>query len=504
MQYEAVIGLEIHAQLMTESKMFCGCSIKFGSEPNTQTCPVCIGMPGVLPVMNKKAIEYVIKTGLSVNCDIAPYSRFARKNYFYPDLPKGYQISQYELPICEHGFVEITVNGETRKIGLTRIHLEEDAGKNIHEGAGDYSYVDLNRAGTPLMEIVSEPDIRTSQEAAEFVKKLRAIVRYLGVCDGNMEQGSLRCDANVSVRPVGQKEFGTKTEIKNMNSFRYVEKALDYEIKRQMKLLNDGGRIVQETRLWDSNRGITESMRSKEEAHDYRYFPDPDLVPVEVNDKWKEEIKSQLVELPDDRRQRFISQYGLPGQDADLLTSERSIADWFEEAVKLGGEPKIVSNWMMGEIMKLLNTDGKTMDECPLKPYHLVYVLNFMRDAKINANAAKIVLEDMYKKPAHGHGYGVAELPRIIGNGHGGVDELSEIKAQVEQIISEKGLVQVSDESEIEKTVDEVLANSPDEIERFKAGDAKLMGFFVGQIMKATKGKANPKVVNELLKKKLT
>ncbi|MBI5675652.1 MAG: Asp-tRNA(Asn)/Glu-tRNA(Gln) amidotransferase subunit GatB [Nitrospirae bacterium] len=474
MQYEAVIGLEIHAQLMTESKMFCGCSAKFGSEPNTQTCPVCIGMPGVLPVMNRKAIEYVIKTGLAVNCDIAPHSRFARKNYFYPDLPKGYQISQYELPICERGFVEIIVNSEKKKIGLTRIHLEEDAGKNIHEGAEDYSFVDLNRAGTPLMEIVSEPDIRTPQEAAEYVKKLRAIVRYLGVCDGNMEQGSLRCDANVSVRPTGQKEFGTRTEIKNMNSFKYIEKALEYEIKRQVKLLNDGGRIIQETRLWNTNKGITESMRSKEKAHDYRYFPDPDLVPVEVNDKWIEEIRSQLVELSDSIRQRFVSQYGLPVQDADLLTSERSIAEWFEEAVKLGGEPKTVSNWMMGEFMRLLNEEGKQIEESSLKPEHIVGLLMLIDKNVISGKIAKTVFEEMYK----------------TGNA-------------ADVIVKEKGLVQVSDESEIEKAVDEVLANSPDEIERFKAGDAKLMGFFVGQIMKITKGKANPKVVNELLRKKL-
>lgn len=482
MQYEAVIGLEIHAQLMPDSKMFCGCSTKFGSEPNTQTCPVCIGMPGVLPVMNKKAIEYVIKTGLAVNCEIAPYSRFARKNYFYPDLPKGYQISQYELPICENGFVEITVNGKTRKIGLTRIHLEEDAGKNIHEGAGDYSYVDLNRAGTPLMEIVSEPDIRTPQEAAEFVKNLRRLVRWIGVCDGNMEQGSLRCDANVSIRPVGQKELGTKTEIKNMNSFKYIEKALDYEIKRQIKLLNDGGRIIQETRLWNTNKGITESMRSKEEAHDYRYFPDPDLVPVEVNDKWIKEIKSQLVELPDSKRQRFISEYGLPVQDADLLTSERSIAEWFEEAVKLGGEQKTVSNWMMGEFMRLLNEDNKQIEDCGLKPEHLVGLLKHVDEGKINAKQAKLVFGEMYNKSKAG----------------------LKIEVSSDIIIKEMGLVQVSDESEIEKAVDEVLANSPGEIERFKAGDAKLMGFFVGQIMKATKGKANPKIVNELLKKKLT
>lgn len=490
MQYEAVIGLEIHAQLLTESKMFCGCSTKFGSEPNSQTCPVCIGMPGVLPVMNKKAIEYVIKTGLAVNCDIAPYSRFARKNYFYPDLPKGYQISQYELPICEHGFVEITVNGETRKIGLTRIHLEEDAGKNIHEGACDYSFVDLNRAGTPLMEIVSEPDIRNPQEAAEYVKKLRAIVRYLGVCDGNMEQGSLRCDANVSVRPAGQKEFGTRTEIKNMNSFKYIEKALEYEIKRQVKLLNDGGKIVQETRLWNTNKGITESMRSKEKAHDYRYFPDPDLVPVKVDEKWKEEIKSQLVELPDEIRQRFISQYGLPVQDADLLTSERSTAEWFEEAMKLGGEPKAVSNWMMGELMRLLNKRNRQIEDCGLKPEHLVDLLKQIDEGKINPTQAKIVFEEMYNR----------STPIIMKVGI----KIPTLKMHVvAEIIKEKGLVQVSDESEIEKAVDEVLTNSPGEIERFKAGDAKLMGFFVGQIMKITKGKANPKIVNELLRKKL-
>ena len=474
MQYEAVIGLEIHAQLLTKSKMFCGCSTKFGSEPNTQTCPVCIGMPGVLPVANRKAIEYVIKTGLAVNCEIAPYSKFARKNYFYPDLPKGYQISQYELPLCEHGSVEITVDGRTRKIGLTRIHLEEDAGKNIHSGAGNYSSVDLNRAGTPLMEIVSEPDIRTPQEAAEFVKKLRTIVRYIGVCDGNMEQGSLRCDANVSVRPVGQKEFGTKTEIKNMNSFRFIEKALEFEIKRQVKLLNEGGRIVQETRLWDSGRGITESMRSKEEAHDYRYFPDPDLVPVEVDSGWIEKTRGQLVELPDSRRNRFIAQYGLPEQDADLLTSERAMAEWFEDSVKLGGEPKAVSNWTMGELMRLLNEENKSFDECRLKPLQLAEMLAMIDKGTISGKIAKTVFEEMFKT---------------------GKD--------AETIVKEKGLVQVSDESEIEKVVDDILQKNQKEAERFRAGEEKLLGFFAGQVMKATKGKANPKMVNELLRKKL-
>src|SRR4030066_1904625 len=324
MKYEAVIGLEVHAQMLTETKIFCGCSTQFGSGPNTQTCPICIGMPGVLPVLNKKVLEFVIKTGLATKCSISPYSRFARKNYFYPDLPKGYQISQYELPICEHGYIEIVVDGNIKKIGITRIHMEEDAGKNIHEEAGNYSFVDLNRAGVPLMEIVSEPDIRSPQEAVEYMKKLRTILRYLGVCDGNMEQGSLRCDANVSNRPVGQKEYGTRTEVKNINSFKFVEKALDYEIRRQTKVLEDGGKIVQETMLWDSSTGTTQSMRSKEEAHDYRYFPEPDLVPIMVEQKWIDEIKSSLPELPEVKRKRFVSEYGLPEQDADLLTIDRS------------------------------------------------------------------------------------------------------------------------------------------------------------------------------------
>jgi aspartyl-tRNA(Asn)/glutamyl-tRNA(Gln) amidotransferase subunit B len=474
MQYETVIGIEIHAQLLTDSKMFCGCSTKFGSEPNSQTCQICIGMPGVLPVANKRAIEYVIKTGLAVNCKIASYSRFARKNYFYPDLPKGYQISQYELPICEHGYVEIADNGSTKKIMLTRIHLEEDAGKNIHEGAGNYSLVDLNRAGTPLMEIVTEPDIRSPKEAVEFVKKLRTILRYISVCDGNMEQGSLRCDANVSVRPYGQKEFGVKTEIKNMNSFKFIEKALDYEIKRQINVLKDGGKIIQETRLWNSERGVTESMRSKEEAHDYRYFPEPDLVPIEVDSSWIEQIKTQIVELPDSRQQRFINQYGLPEYDADLLTSERAMAEWFEQAVKFGADPKTASNWMMGELTKLLNEENKQIEECGLKPEDLVGLLDLINKGIISGKIAKTVFEEMYK---------TGKNP--------------------DTIVKEKGLVQVSDESEIEKAVDEALAKNPDEVERFRAGEEKLIGFFVGQIMKATKGKANPKIVNELLKKKL-
>ncbi len=474
MKYEAVIGLEVHAQMLTETKVFCGCSTKFGSGPNTQTCEICIGMPGVLPVLNKKALEFAIRTGLATNCTISSYSRFARKNYFYPDLPKGYQISQYEHPICEHGFIEVVVDGETRRIGITRIHMEEDAGKNIHEGGGNYSFVDLNRAGVPLMEIVSEPDIRSPKEASEYMKKLRAILRYLGVCDGNMEEGSLRCDANVSVRPVGRKEFGTRAEVKNINSFRFVEKAVEYEIKRQVKVIEEGGKIVQETRLWDSDRGITESMRSKEEAHDYRYFPEPDLVPIIAERKWIDEIRAGLPELPDARKGRFVSEYGIPEYDADLLTSEKTVADWFEDAVKAGGQAKAVSNWMMGDLMRLLNEENTSLEECPMKPAQLAEMLKLVEKGTISGKIAKTVFEEMYR----------------TGKDAG-------------EIVKEKGLVQISDESEIEKAVDEVIAGHPQEAGRYRAGEEKLLGFFVGQVMKSTKGKANPQMLNELLKKKL-
>lgn len=474
MKYEAVIGLEVHAQMLTDTKVFCGCSTKFGSGPNTQTCEICIGMPGVLPVLNKKALEFAVRTGLATHCTISSYSRFARKNYFYPDLPKGYQISQYEHPICEHGFIEIVVDGETRRIGITRIHMEEDAGKNIHEGGGNYSFVDLNRAGVPLMEIVSEPDIRSPKEASEYMKKLRSILRYLGVCDGNMEEGSLRCDANVSVRPAGQKEFGTRAEVKNINSFRFVEKAIEYEIKRQVKVVEEGGEIIQETRLWDSGKGITESMRSKEEAHDYRYFPEPDLVPIMADRNWVEDIKAGLPELPDARRDRFVSEYDIPQYDADLLTSEKALAGWFEEAVRSGGRPKAVSNWMMGDLMRLLNEENKIIEECPLRPAQLAQMLGLVEKGTISGKIAKTVFEEMYRSGKN-----------------------------AEEIVREKGLLQISDESAIEKAVDEVIAKSPEEAERYKAGDEKLLGFFVGQVMKAMKGKANPKMLNELLKKKL-
>ena len=473
MKYEAVIGLEIHAQLRTKTKIFCGCSTEFGSEPNSQTCPVCIGMPGVLPVLNRRVVEFAIKTGLAMNCRISPYSRFARKNYFYPDLPKGYQISQYELPICEHGYVDIVVDGVKRRVGITRIHMEEDAGKNIHER--DCSLVDLNRTGVPLLEIVTEPDIRTPKEAATFMRKLRTILRYLEVCDGNMEQGSLRCDANVSLRPEGFTELGTKTEIKNINSFRFVEKALEYEIKRQIKVLSEGGSIVQETRLWDSEKGVTFSMRSKEEAHDYRYFPEPDLVPLVVEDKWIDEIRETMPELPDEKLRRYTEELGLPEYDAQLLTEERAIAEWFEEAVELGAQPKEISNWMMTELLKLLNENNMEIIDCKVRPGHLVKIIELIDKGQISRNIGKKVFSDVF-----------------------------ETGKDPEEIVKEKGLVQISDTSELEQMVEEVLKNNPKEVERYRNGEQKLLGFFVGQVMKASRGKANPKAVNELLRKKLS
>jgi aspartyl-tRNA(Asn)/glutamyl-tRNA(Gln) amidotransferase subunit B len=427
-----------------------------------------------LPVVNEAALKLGIKAGLALNCKVAERLKFDRKNYFYPDLPKGYQISQYELPICEHGFLEIVVDGMVKKIGITRIHMEEDAGKNIHEGSGSYSFVDLNRAGVPLMEIVSEPDMRSPQEAVEYMQKLRAILRYLGVCDGNMEQGSLRCDANVSVRLSGQTELGTRTEVKNINSFRFVEKALEYEIRRQIKLIEGGGRVVQETRLWDPNRGVTESMRGKEEAHDYRYFPEPDLVPIIPEKSWIGEIMASLPELPDVRRERLVAEYHLPPNDADLLVSEKSLADWYEEAVKLGAQPKSAANWVMGELMRLLNEDNKSFEECPLKPGQLVELLRLIDNGTISGKMAKSIFEEMY---------GTDKSP--------------------ESIVNEKGLVQISDSGEIEKAVEDILTRHQKEVERFRGGEEKLMGFFVGQVMKVTKGKANPQMVNELLKKKL-
>lgn len=473
-KYEAVIGLEVHAQMKTATKIFCGCPTTFGAEPNSQTCPVCCGLPGVLPVLNKKALECAVKTGLAVNCRISPYSRFARKNYFYPDLPKAYQISQYELPICEGGWVDITVDGETKRIGLTRIHMEEDAGKNIHEGT-TYSFVDLNRAGTPLMEIVSEPDLRGPKEAAAYMRKLRTILRYLDVCDGNMEEGSLRCDANVSVRPVGQKEFGTRAELKNINSFRFVEKAIEYEIARQIRVLEEGGKVIQETRLWDSAAGVTQSMRSKEEAHDYRYFPDPDLTPIVVEQAWVDALKASLPELPDEKQERYKTELGLPEADAEQLTAELPVALWFEQTVAAGAQPKAAANWMMTELMKHLNDDNTPIENCPIQPAQLAALLTLIDKGTISGKIAKTIFEEMYAT---------------------GKD--------ADAIVKEKGLVQISDSGAIEQALDEILAKHPAELERLKAGDEKLVGFFVGQLMKAMKGKANPQMANELLRKKLS
>ena len=474
MNFEAVIGLEVHAQLATKTKIFCGCSTRFGAGPNTQTCPVCTGMPGVLPVLNRKVVEYSIMMGLATNCSISPFSRFARKNYFYPDLPKGYQISQYELPICENGHVEIIDEGKTKRIGITRIHMEEDAGKNVHESGSAFSKVDLNRACVPLIEIVSEPDLRTPAEAALYMRKIRSLVRYLGICDGNMEQGSLRCDANVSVRPEGQHEFGTRSELKNINSFRFVEKAIEYEIRRQVALIRDGGTVVQETRLWDANAGKTYSMRGKEEAHDYRYFPDPDLVPIRVDSEWVEQIRAGMVELPDFRRERFAGEYGLSEEDADQLTAERPLAEWYEASVKCGADPRAAANWTKGELLRRLNEQNHSIEECPIKPEQLASLLKLIDDGIISGKIAKNVFDEMYS------------------SGKDPVD-----------IVKEKGLVQISDTSELETTISGLIEKHPAEVERYRGGDKKLMGFFVGQIMKETQGKANPKVVNELLRKAL-
>jgi aspartyl-tRNA(Asn)/glutamyl-tRNA(Gln) amidotransferase subunit B len=475
MKYEAVIGLEVHAQLQTKTKIFCGCETRFGEDANTRTCPVCIGMPGVLPVLNRKAVEYIVKTGLATHGKVSPSSRFARKNYFYPDLPKGYQISQYELPIIERGHVEIVVDGNVKRIGITRIHLEEDAGKNLHQSAGNASLVDLNRAGTPLMEIVSEPDIRTAEEASEYLKKLRSILRYIEVSDADMEKGNFRCDANVSIRPVGATEFGTRAEIKNVNSFKFVQKAIEYEIKRQAQILDEGGRVVQETRLFDSNKGVTFSMRSKEEAHDYRYFPEPDLVPVKISAATIEEIRTSIPELPDAKRERFTKEYGLPEYDADMLTQSRAMANYFEETAKLSNQPKTVSNWMMGELMRLLNADGREIDDSPIKPDRLAGLIKMIDNGVISIKIAKTVFEEMYK------------------NGK-----------DAETVVQEQGLVQVSDTGAIETIIDEVIRVNPAQSADYKAGKDKLFGFFVGQVMKASKGKANPDVVNQLLKKKLS
>ncbi len=477
MEYEPVIGLEVHAQLLTASKIFCGCSTAFGEEANTQTCPVCTGQPGSLPVLNRRAVEFAIKLGLATSCRIAPYSIFARKNYFYPDLPKGYQISMYERPLAVDGFIDIPVGTQRKRISIIRIHMEEDAGKLKHGETPEtaaYSYVDFNRTGVPLVEIVSGPDLRSPEEAGDYLRKLRAVLQYLEICTGNMEEGSFRCDANVSVRPKGQKEFGIRAELKNMNSFRHVEKALDYEIKRQVALLEEGEQVVQETRLWDANEGITVSMRGKEEAHDYRYFPDPDLVPLKVDEGWIEKIRKDLPELPEAKKDRFMRQYQIPEYDADILTSTRSMADYFEECVRLFSEPKTVSNWMMGDLLKELKRDDREIDQCPVTPRHLAEMLSMLKKGTISGKIAKDVFVEMYRT--------------------GG---------RPEQIVKEKGWVQILDEGEIETAIRKAMEANPKQVEDYRNGKEKLFGFFVGEVMKQTKGKANPKLVNEQLQKRL-
>ena len=474
MIFEAVIGVEVHAQLRTNSKMFCGCGTTFGLSANSQTCPVCLGLPGSLPVINRTAIEMAVRAGLALNCTITANNRFARKNYFYPDLPKGYQISQYEDPICQHGWIEVVVGTVTKRVRVRRAHLEEDAGKNVHGAGTAGSRVDLNRAGTPLLEIVTEPDMSSADEVVAYLKGLRDVLMYLDVCDGNMEEGSFRCEPNLSLRPVGQREFGTKVELKNINSFKYVKDAVEYEIKRQTKVLNEGGKIYQETRLWNIDRGETAVMRSKEEAHDYRYFPDPDLVPLQLNEDWIEGFRSSLPELPAVRTHRFITEYGLPEYDAGVITTSKGMADYFESCLKLFKDPKTVSNWVMGELTRELNNSGTDIVVSPVSPDRLVDLLTMVDKEVISLKVAREIFPELYRS---------GKTPQ--------------------QIVQEKGLTQVSDEGALKKIIDEVLSKNPVQVGQFKEGKQQVLGFLVGQVMKASGGKANPGKVNELLKNKL-
>jgi aspartyl-tRNA(Asn)/glutamyl-tRNA(Gln) amidotransferase subunit B len=477
--WEVVIGLEVHAQLLTRSKMFCGCPAAFGAAPNAQTCPVCQGMPGVLPVVNRRAIELAIRTALAFDCRVNDACRFARKHYYYPDMPKNFQISQYEEPLAEEGLLEIEVDGASRPIGIQRLHLEEDVGKLVHEGTletAQASLVDYNRSGVPLMETVSKPDLRSPEAAAAYLRAFRGVLVYLGVCDGNMEEGSLRCDANVSLRPRGVTELGTKVEIKNLNSFRNVQHALEFEVKRQRQALEAGERIAQETRLWDADRGLTRSMRSKEFAHDYRYFPEPDLVPLRIARAWVDEIRRELPELPRRRRQRFVAQHGLPPYDAEVLTQSRALADYFEAAVREFPQPKTVSNWVMSELLRVLPADDeRAIRGAPITPARLAGLLALIEDGTISGKIAKDVFEKMVR---------TGEDARAI--------------------VAREGLTQVADEGALAAIVDQVMARNPKAIEDYKSGKTAAAKALVGQVMKATGGKANPGIVNRLLEEKLS
>lgn len=475
MAYEVVIGVEAHAQLRTQSKMFCSCGTTFGLTANSQTCPVCLGLPGALPVINQKAVEMAIRTGLALHCTIGTTNRFARKNYFYPDLPKGYQISQYEAPICEQGWIEIAVGAERKRVRIRRAHLEEDAGKNVHDTGLGGSFVDLNRAGTPLLEIVTEPDMHSPEEVVAYLKTLREVLVYLDVCDGNMEEGSLRCEPNLSLRPVGQKALGTKVELKNINSFKFVKEALEYEIKRQTKVLTEGGTVRQETRLWNIERGETAVMRSKEEAHDYRYFPDPDLIPLEISADWIEELRGTVPELAGSKQERFISQYGLPAYDAQVVTSSKDLSDYFEQCVGLFNQPKVVSNWIMGELLRELNQSGTDVRRSPVTPQRLVDLLTLVEKGTISLKAAREIFPDIYRS---------GKSP--------------------EEVVREKGLTQVSDETALLSIIDDVLGRNSTQVEQYKSGKEQVLGFLIGQVMKTSGGKANPGKVNELLRKRMS